>query len=166
MAYRNLAPLGTVTGKPQDASGGWLTWTYVALLGVVGFILPLVVPTRFAPVTPSVSPPRSDSDGLLTGLRQNPSEPHPEQTASYASWLLFFFMNPLIRKASKMTHLPYEELPPLADYDAIKHLVGESRPLLDPTQKAKKGQHILWGLFLYYRTSYHALPESRMETEL
>lgn len=48
--------------------------------------------------------------------------PNPEQTASVFSLLLYNFLNPLISKAAPMVHLPYDELPPLADSDHSKVL--------------------------------------------
>ena len=61
---------------------------------------------------------------------QNPaSEPNPEQTASWLSFLLFSFLDPLIIKASKVPHLPLEECPPLADYDWAPHLIQKSFPV-------------------------------------
>ena len=61
---------------------------------------------------------------------QNPaSEPNPEQTASWLSFSLFTFLDPLINKASKVPHLPLEECPPLADYDWAHHLIQKSFPV-------------------------------------
>ena len=36
--------------------------------------------------------------------------------------LFFFFIDPVVFAASRVSHLPADQLPPLADYDAAKHL--------------------------------------------
>ena len=48
--------------------------------------------------------------------------PNPEQDAPLISLILFQFLDPLIFKAYKVKHLPYDELPPLADYDYVQLL--------------------------------------------
>jgi hypothetical protein len=49
---------------------------------------------------------------------QNPqSQPNSEQTASVISLVFFYFLDPLIWKGYSVPHLPYEDLPVLADYD-------------------------------------------------
>jgi hypothetical protein len=51
---------------------------------------------------------------------------NPEQTASIFSLLTFYFTERLIFKAFKTPHLPYEELPVLADYDQTVSLKEKS----------------------------------------
>lgn len=53
-------------------------------------------------------------------------EPSPEQTASWASFLLYIFLDPLVIKASRTPHLPASELPVLPDYDHASYLVKNS----------------------------------------
>ena len=48
--------------------------------------------------------------------------PNPEQDAPLISLVLFQFLDPLIFKAYKVKHLPYDELPPLADYGYVQFL--------------------------------------------
>lgn len=60
-------------------------------------------------------------------------------------------MEPVVKEAYKVPHLPYDDFPPLADYDAADHLVKTSWPLLDPFLKANKGRHLFWGLMSRYR---------------
>ena len=54
---------------------------------------------------------------------------NPEQTASILSMSVYTFLDGIIWKAYQVPHLPYEELPPLADYDRTKHLVKRSFPV-------------------------------------
>lgn len=70
------------------------------------------------------------TSGVILIRYQNPAiEPNPEQTASWLSFSLFTFLDPLIIKASKVPHLPLEECPPLADYDWAPHVIQKSFPV-------------------------------------
>ena len=60
---------------------------------------------------------------------KNPMPANPEQTASIFSSAFFIWIDPLIVAAARTTHLDIEKLPPLADYDATKHLVGRAYPV-------------------------------------
>lgn len=51
----------------------------------------------------------------------------------------------MIRKASQFTHLPYEELPPLADRDCAARLEETS------FERVRNARHILFGLLHLYR---------------
>ena len=42
---------------------------------------------------------------------------------------VYTFLDNIIWKAYKVPHLPYEELPPIADYDRAKHLVARAFPV-------------------------------------
>ena len=53
-------------------------------------------------------------------------ELNPEQTASLFSLVLYNFLDPIIFKAQRVSHIPPEESPPLADYDFSKNLVKKS----------------------------------------
>ncbi|KAG9028739.1 hypothetical protein FS837_003797, partial [Tulasnella sp. UAMH 9824] len=139
-AYRDLYPLTTYTEHPVDAANGWITWVRVGLLTLVGVVSPLIVPTRFVPVNP-----------------KNPLPPNPEQTASILSFLTWSFMDPVIQQASRVSHLPYESLPNLADYDHAEYLISRGAPALDPSLKAKRDRHFVWGLLWIYRWQYAAL---------
>ena len=60
---------------------------------------------------------------ILLKKSQNPMHiPNPEQDAPLISLILFQFLDPLVFKAYKVEHLPYDELPPLADYDYVQFL--------------------------------------------
>ncbi|KAG8995370.1 hypothetical protein FRB90_000200, partial [Tulasnella sp. 427] len=139
-AYRNLYPLATYTKHPVDASDGWITWVRVALLTVVGAVLPLIVPRRFVPINP-----------------KNPSAPNPEQTASILSFVTWSFLDPIVLEASRVSHLPYESLPKLADYDDAEHLMSLAAPSLDPSLKPRRDRHFVWGLLWLYRWQYVSL---------
>ena len=62
-----------------------------------------------------------------------PQEPHynpnPEQTASILSMMLYNFLDPVVFSAYRISHLSFEQLPPLADYDYTKNLVRRSFPV-------------------------------------
>ncbi|KAG8899583.1 hypothetical protein FRC01_010451, partial [Tulasnella sp. 417] len=137
-AYRDLYPLVTYTMHPVDADG-WVTWVRVGLLTLVGLVLPLVVPRRFVPVNP-----------------KNPLPPNPEQTASILSFITWSFLDPVVLEASRVSHLPYDSLPVLADYDHAEHLMTKGAPTLDPSLKPRKGRHFVWGLLWLYRWQYAA----------
>ncbi len=53
-------------------------------------------------------------------------EINPEQTTSLISRMLYIYIDPIITSASKVDHLPLEQLPPLCDSDAMKNLVARS----------------------------------------
>ncbi|KAF9650725.1 multidrug resistance-associated ABC transporter [Thelephora ganbajun] len=139
-AYRDLYPLATFTLSPIDIEEGWLLWSKVGVLTFVATILPIVVPSQYIPFDP-----------------KNPaSEPNPEQTASWLSFSLFTFLDPLIIKASRVPHLPLEECPPLADYDWAPHLIQKSFPHLDPLSGIVK-KHAFWGFMKVFRKEYITL---------
>jgi hypothetical protein len=68
--------------------------------------------------------------------------------------MTFSFLNPIVKTAFKYPHLPYDELPPLADYDRSEYLKAKSFPQIDPMQ-LKKPRYLLWSLLSYLRTSLH-----------
>lgn len=62
-----------------------------------------------------------------TSSVQNPAaEINVEQTASLLSMLTFSFLDPVIRQANRVPHLPADQFPPLPDYDYSKILVQRS----------------------------------------
>ncbi|KAG8914835.1 hypothetical protein FRC00_010530 [Tulasnella sp. 408] len=87
----------------------------------------------------------------------DPLPPNPEQTASILSFVTFSFMDPIIQEASRVSHLPYESLPVLADYDHAEYLISRGAPALDPSVKTKRDRHFFWGLLWLYRWQYAAL---------
>lgn len=148
----------------MDAAEGWITWVRVCLLTLVGAILPLIVPRRFVPVDPKVSKSRwkSNSTKLPNWLlsphssRQNPLPPNPEQTASILSFIIWTFLDPVVLEASRVSHLPYESLPILADYDYVEHLMTEGAPTLDPSLKSRRDRHFVWSILWLYRECFES----------
>jgi hypothetical protein len=55
--------------------------------------------------------------------------PHPEQTSSWLSMVLYTWLDPIVFKAHRVPHLPQEELPPLADHDYSRNLKKKSFPV-------------------------------------
>ncbi|KAF9786031.1 hypothetical protein BJ322DRAFT_1057551 [Thelephora terrestris] len=136
-AYRDLYPLATFSLSPIDIEEGWLLWTKLGVLTFAATIIPIIIPTQYIPFDP-----------------KNPAPmPNPEQTASWLSFSLFMFLDPLVIKASKVSHLPLEEYPPLADYDWAPHLIQKSLPYLDPLSGTVK-KHLFWGLMKVFRKEY------------
>ncbi|KAF9243723.1 hypothetical protein BU15DRAFT_71850 [Melanogaster broomeanus] len=136
-AYRDLYPLMTFTKKPEDLYEGKLLWAKVAILAVVAVIIPLASPRQYIPSDPA-----------------NPSEfPHPEQTSSWFSMLLYFWLDPIVFMAQRMSHLPHEKLPPLADHDHSRNLKNRAFPHLDAFTN-KKTQHVFFGLMRAFRMEY------------
>ena len=56
-------------------------------------------------------------------------DPNKNQTASVLSLVLFNWLNETVRKASRVPHLPLDDLPVLADSYTTKNLVKESFPV-------------------------------------
>ncbi|KAI0638608.1 multidrug resistance-associated ABC transporter [Trametes polyzona] len=135
--YRDVWPLATFTLQPIDAAEGPLLWAKVAVLTVAAVIVPLFSPRPYVPVDPKEPMPVVN----------------PEQTASIVSMAVYTFLDGIIFKAYRMPHLPWEELPPLADYDYAKNLVARSFPYLDPFKVFKK-RHIFFGLMKVFRMEY------------
>jgi hypothetical protein len=48
--------------------------------------------------------------------------PNPEQTASILSSVFFSFLDRIVALAYQTPHLSFDQLPPLCDYDDMKHL--------------------------------------------
>lgn len=51
--YRDVLPLGTFFGIPQDSLDGTLLMK-IALLGLTGLLIPLLAPRKYEPVDPTV----------------------------------------------------------------------------------------------------------------
>ncbi|KAH9932906.1 P-loop containing nucleoside triphosphate hydrolase protein [Fomitopsis serialis] len=82
--------------------------------------------------------------------------PHPEQTASILSLILYGWMDATVWKAYRQSHTKLDDLPPLADYDHAKNLVNRAFPHLDPFQTPKR-RHFFWGLMRVFRKEYAVL---------
>ncbi|KAL0567860.1 hypothetical protein V5O48_014131 [Marasmius crinis-equi] len=142
-AYRDLFPLATYTLEPQDRDEGVFLWFKVGFL-IAASALPLAMPRQYTPVNP-----------------EKPSaNPSPEQTATLFSLIFFFFMEPVIFAASRVSHLPADQLPPLADYDAAEHLRERIREHIasfnppDQSSPGHKKRHIFWILLKLVRYEY------------
>lgn len=138
-AYRDLWPLLTYHLIPSDVPGP-ITWSRVSLLAVVAIAIPLLRPRTYVPADP-----------------ENPSKPEdvlPEQTAPWLFFVFYEFMTGLVWKAWKVPSLPYEELHPLADYDAASHLYKKHVTFMDPIKRKERGwkpRNLFWTLTYTFR---------------
>jgi hypothetical protein len=128
-AYRNVYPLATFTLKPVDLNEGWVMYFNLSVLTFAAIVIPLVIPAQYIPFDPKVCFTVKVTPPLISRSQNPAAEPNPEQTASWFSWLLFFFLDPIIFQASHIPHLPLSEFPPLADYDLSTSLVQTSFPV-------------------------------------
>ncbi|PBK69165.1 hypothetical protein ARMSODRAFT_1019154 [Armillaria solidipes] len=137
--YRDLFPLLTYTLPMQDPESSIL-WAKIVLLDVVAVLVPLVMPRAYIPVDAKSPMPL----------------PSPEQTAPLISMMLHSYLDPLVLKAYRIPHLPFDQLLPLADYDTSQVLKARSFPHLDVFSGAKK-RHIFFGLMRVFRWDYTVL---------
>ncbi|KAH7918842.1 hypothetical protein BV22DRAFT_1100095, partial [Leucogyrophana mollusca] len=136
-AYRDVFPLMTFTKHPKDLHEGCLLWAKVSVLAMTSVVFPVVSPRQYIPCDPA-----------------NPADtPHPEQTASWVSMVLFIWEDPIVYLAYKMPHLSHEQLPPMSDDDRSRYLIKKAFPHLDPFSGGKR-RHIFFGLLKVYRTEY------------
>ncbi|KAJ3763696.1 hypothetical protein EV360DRAFT_66088 [Lentinula raphanica] len=91
-------------------------------------VLPLVVPRQYVPIDP-----------------KNSASPNPEQTASLLSLIFFTYLDSLIWKASKVSHLSTEALPPLSDSDQARILWAKAMPYLDPLSEGGN-RHVFFNI--------------------
>ncbi|KAK7035940.1 hypothetical protein R3P38DRAFT_610907 [Favolaschia claudopus] len=111
LAYRNLFPLATYGLPEQDISEGWLLWVKLALTTAIGVVLPLLLPRE--PSWHKVADPIHS----------------PEETSSLISLVTYSFLNPTVSLASRLPHLPYDLLPPLASRNDARYLKTETFPV-------------------------------------
>ncbi|KAH7073426.1 hypothetical protein BKA62DRAFT_734051, partial [Auriculariales sp. MPI-PUGE-AT-0066] len=138
--YRDVWPLGTYDLTPLDIPYDPLFWPKFFILNVVGLVVPLLIPNPYIPVDPN-----------------DPSEePAPEQTASLLSFMMFSFLDPLVWAGYRATHLAYDRLPPLADYDRARVLKERAFKHLDPFISGKK-RHVIWGFASFAKMDYVTL---------
>ncbi|KAJ7852957.1 multidrug resistance-associated ABC transporter [Mycena leptocephala] len=127
--YRDVLPLGAFSDTPQDSGEGIRLWIRIALLAFSGLLVPLLSPRRYTPVDPL-----------------NPMKiPNPEQTASILSLAFFSFLDPTIVLAYRLTRLPYDLLPPLADYDSAQYLRSRN------FQHIRQRRHLFFGIIRVFR---------------
>lgn len=151
-AYRDIWPLFTFTLTPADLHEGGILWVKVVLAFLGGVALPLLEPYPYIPIDPKVCFSSLSAYIQLTRAEQNPQTVvNDEQTASLFSFVLYFFLDPIITAARRVPHLSADELPALADYDYAEHLVEKSFPNLDLFQGAKRRQNLFWGFCLTFK---------------
>lgn len=85
-------------------------------------------------------------------LQKSQTPPAPEQTCSLLSLLFWSVLDPIIFSSYKHGRVAHDELPPLVDSDAAKHLADTALPLLDPISGPKR--HLFWGLMSIFREFY------------
>ncbi|KAH7905737.1 P-loop containing nucleoside triphosphate hydrolase protein, partial [Hygrophoropsis aurantiaca] len=137
---RDLYPLATFTTLPEDIGEGWILWAEITILAIISVVFPLITPRQYIPFDPT-DPTKS---------------PHPEQTASWLSMLLYAWEDPVVYLAYKSPHLSHEQLPLLSDQDYSKNLVKRSFVHLDPFSGSKR-RHLFFGLLKVYRLEYTML---------
>ncbi|KAF8446359.1 P-loop containing nucleoside triphosphate hydrolase protein, partial [Boletus edulis BED1] len=116
IAHRDLWPWFTFAGLTHQLD--LYSVAEDAFLGILGIIIPLTCPREYRPV--------NDTRPL--------GDPHPEQTASWLSLLLYSWLNPLISVAYTSKHLTADTLPPLADYDHVSEIVSRNTLHLEPRE--------------------------------
>ncbi|KAJ4490432.1 hypothetical protein J3R30DRAFT_3666905 [Lentinula aciculospora] len=126
LGYRDLYPLATFDLEPLDIEEGWLIWVKIALLFILAILIPL---------DPS-------------------SNPAPEQIASLFSLVFYFFLDPVVFEARRVSHLPYDHLPPLADYDYAKNLRSRAFKHLDRFSGLGKRRHLFFSLMRIFWKEY------------
>ncbi|KAJ7148957.1 hypothetical protein C8R43DRAFT_1088261 [Mycena crocata] len=108
--YRDVLPLATFSGVPQDLVEGPRLWVKIALLFMTAVVVPLFTPRQYIPVDPL-----------------NPMAViNPEQTASIISFALYFFLDRIVFQAYRQSQLQEDELYPLCDTDSSTHLMARS----------------------------------------
>ncbi|KAJ3890944.1 hypothetical protein GG344DRAFT_77404 [Lentinula edodes] len=138
--YRDVYPLITFTLKPKDLSEGGILWAKITLLAVTSVVIPLAIPRPYVPVDPK--------NPLL--------EPNPEQTASIFSLATYAFIDRLVLAAYRVSHLNFNQLPPLNDHDSAEYLKSLSFKHLDVFSGAPK-RHLFFGLIHIFRSAYAQL---------
>ncbi|KAF7304266.1 hypothetical protein HMN09_00827900 [Mycena chlorophos] len=134
---RDVVPLATYKLSPSDAWEGRLLWTKIVVLCITGGVIPLAMPRQYIPLDPKHPMPVANA----------------EQTASILSLAFYFFLDPIIKLASRVSHLPYEDLPPLCDYDASEVLRKHAFPSLDAFESGKR-RHLGIGLLSLFQWDF------------
>ncbi|KAJ7457047.1 P-loop containing nucleoside triphosphate hydrolase protein [Mycena latifolia] len=130
--YREVLPLVRFSNEPQTSPNGNIGWIRIGLLGFTGLCIPLLSPRSYIPVDPL-----------------NPMKvPNPEQTASIFSLAFYTFLDDTIFLAHRLTRLPYDLFPPLADYDSAQHLKSQS------FQHMGQKRHLFFGIIRVLRLDF------------
>ncbi|KAJ7838629.1 hypothetical protein B0H14DRAFT_2788979 [Mycena olivaceomarginata] len=82
--------------------------------------------------------------------------PNPEQTASILSSVFFSFLDRIVALAYQTPHLSFDQLPPLCDYDDMKHLKTWAFPHLDFFISGKK-RHVVFGFLWIFRWEFFTM---------
>ncbi|KAF9054811.1 multidrug resistance-associated ABC transporter [Panaeolus papilionaceus] len=135
-AYRDLYPLATYGLHPAEG-GGRRLWVNIGVLTIIAVIIPLCIPRRYVPVDPKNPMP----------------EPSAEQTASWASFVTFTYLDPLVFLGTRVPHIPVEKLPPLLDADEAGYLTEGAFKHLDRFRGAPD-RHVFWGLMRYFMPDF------------
>ncbi|KAJ7323675.1 hypothetical protein DFH08DRAFT_917047 [Mycena albidolilacea] len=138
--YRDVFPLATFPLTPKDLWEGALLWPKIATLFLVSGIVPLVIPRQYTPVD----------------LKHPMPVPNPEQTASILSSVFFSFLDRIVALAYQTPHLSLDQLPPLCDYDDMKHLKTWAFPHLDVFISGKK-RHVVFGFLWIFRWEFFTM---------
>ncbi|KAF9066068.1 hypothetical protein BDP27DRAFT_1424214 [Rhodocollybia butyracea] len=135
--YRDVYPLASFIHSPQDLHEGAALWAKIAILAILAVWIPLAIPRRYVPFDP-----------------KNPSsQPSPEQTASIFSLLTYTYLDRIVSAAYRVTHLNFEELPPLNDHDTAENLKKISFKHLDLFSGAER-RYLFFGLMRVFRRDY------------
>ncbi|KAF5370320.1 hypothetical protein D9758_006919 [Tetrapyrgos nigripes] len=134
--YRDIVPLGTFDKTPVDLCEGAYLWSKIGVLGFISVIVPLFSPREYVPVDP-----------------KNPVESSPDQTCSLFSLMCINFMSGVIFAAKKVDHLPFDQFPPLADWDWSSHLRDKYFKHIDIFSGAKK-RRLVWGILRSFWWTY------------
>ncbi|KAJ3842929.1 P-loop containing nucleoside triphosphate hydrolase protein [Lentinula raphanica] len=86
-----------------------------------------------------------DTLRVFDSFIQNSASPNPEQTASLLSLIFFTYLDSLIWKASKVSHLSTEGLPPLSDSDQARILRAKAMSYLDPLSEGGN-RHVFFNI--------------------
>ncbi|KAJ7243851.1 P-loop containing nucleoside triphosphate hydrolase protein [Mycena haematopus] len=140
-AYRDLIPLTTFTGVPEDIGDGWRLWAKIGLLFITAVIIPLFTPRQYVPVDPL-----------------NPqATPNREQTASIFSFAFYSFLDPIIFLSYRESQLQESQLYPLCDSDASAYLKSTSFEYLDRFSGCESQRHIFFGLLRIFALEFTVL---------
>ncbi|XP_006463829.1 hypothetical protein AGABI2DRAFT_187296 [Agaricus bisporus var. bisporus H97] len=121
---------------PLDVKDGLILWVKIAVLFVVGVLIPLMTPRKYVPLDP-----------------KNPMEPDPEQTASILSKITYSFLDSIVVLAYRIPHLAHDQLPALADYDHVENFNLKSFKYFSLSGKSKQS-HVFWGLMRTFKSDY------------
>ncbi|KAJ7700789.1 P-loop containing nucleoside triphosphate hydrolase protein [Mycena rosella] len=134
--YRDVYPLATFARPQLDIDEGGLMWAKIVILTIIGVVLPLAVPRSYTPLDAQDSEPAAG-----------------EQTASIISLVTYSFLDPLIFLASQLSHLSYDLLPPLPDYNDVKNLKAAAFTHLTAPSEGKL-RHVFFSLLWIFRAEY------------